>query len=91
MPKCVRERPRGRGLSSNRGFSLNVNGKSFSMVVTVGGVPRGPNLLPAGIPRHLSSGHDPLFRSHRWLAKLRILQVEEIKSIPHVPVSHPFV
>src|SRR5260370_39131936 len=28
---------------------------------------------------------------HRWLANLRILEVEEIKSIPYVPVSHPFV
>jgi hypothetical protein len=42
-------------------------------------------------PRHLSSDHDPLFRFHRWLANLRILEVEEIKSIPYVPVSHPFV
>jgi integrase-like protein len=40
---------------------------------------------------HLSSDHDPLFRFHRWLANLRILEVEEIKSIPFVPVSHPFV
>jgi putative transposase len=43
------------------------------------------------LPRHLSSDHDPLFRFHRWRANLRILEVEEIKSIPHVPVSHPFV
>ena len=43
------------------------------------------------LPRHLSSDHDPLFRFHRWLANLRILEVEEIKSIPYVRVSHPFV
>jgi transposase InsO family protein len=43
------------------------------------------------LPRHLSSDHDPLFRFQRWLANLRILEVEEIKSIPYVPVSHPFV
>jgi putative transposase len=42
-------------------------------------------------PQHLSSDHDPLFRFHRWVANLRILEIEEIKSIPHVPVSHPFV
>jgi putative transposase len=42
-------------------------------------------------PRHLSSDHDPLFRYHRWPANLRILEVEEIKSVPCVPVSHPFV
>jgi transposase InsO family protein len=51
------------------------------------------NQIIAGksLPRHLSSDHDPLFRFHRWLANLRILEVEEIKSIPSVPVSHPFV
>ena len=42
-------------------------------------------------PRHLSSDHDPLFRFHRWPANLRILEVDEIKSIPYVPVSHSFV
>ena len=42
-------------------------------------------------PRHLSSDHDPLFRYHRWPANLRILEVAEIKSVPCVPVSHPFV
>src|SRR6266436_2872718 len=51
------------------------------------------NQIIAGksLPRHLSSDHDPLFRFHRWLANLRVLEVEEIKSIPYVPVSHPFV
>jgi putative transposase len=39
---------------------------------------------------YLSSDHDPLFRFHRWLANLRILEVEEIKSIPYISVSHPF-
>src|SRR6266849_2277690 len=43
------------------------------------------------LPWHLSSDHDPLFYFHRWLANLRILEVEEIKSIPYAPVSHPFV
>jgi transposase InsO family protein len=41
-------------------------------------------------PRHLSSDHDPLFTYHRWQANLRILEVREIKSIPTVPLSHPF-
>jgi putative transposase len=35
--------------------------------------------------------HDPLFRFHRWLANLRILEINEIKSIPYTPVSPPFV
>jgi transposase InsO family protein len=42
-------------------------------------------------PRHLSSDHDPLFTYHRWQANLRILEVREIKSIPCVPLSHPFI
>ena len=42
-------------------------------------------------PRHLSSDHDPLFRSHRWRANLRLLEVEEIKTIPGTPRSHAFV
>ena len=42
-------------------------------------------------PVRISTDHDPLFRFHRWLANLRILQVEEIKSVPHAPMSHPFV
>ena len=44
-----------------------------------------------GIPKHLSTDHDPLFEYHRWQANLRILDVEEIKTVPHTPVSHPFV
>jgi putative transposase len=43
------------------------------------------------LPRHISTDHDPLFRFHRWLANLRVLDIEEIKSVPYTPVSHPFV
>jgi transposase InsO family protein len=43
------------------------------------------------LPQHLSTDHDPLFRFHRWLANLRVLEIEELKSVPYVPVSHPFV
>jgi len=32
-----------------------------------------------------------LLQYHRWKANLRVLDVEEIKSLPHVPMSHPFV
>ena len=42
-------------------------------------------------PKYLSTDHDPLFRFHRWLANLRVLEVEQIKSVPYAPVSHPFV
>ena len=44
-----------------------------------------------GTPRRLSTDHDPLFEAHRWTANLRILEIDEIKTVPHVPRSHPFV
>ena len=42
-------------------------------------------------PTYLSSDHDPLYRFHRWQANLRILDVKVIKTVPYVPLSHPFV
>src|SRR5207237_4883905 len=42
-------------------------------------------------PKYLSSDDDPLFRFHQWQANLRILDVKEIKTVPYVPLSHPFV
>ena len=44
-----------------------------------------------GLPRYLSSDHDPLYRFQQWQANLRVLEVKEIKTVPHVPLSHPFV
>ena len=38
-----------------------------------------------------SSDHDPLYRFHQWKANLPILNVQEIKTVPYVPLSHPFV
>ncbi len=43
------------------------------------------------LPIYLSSDNDPLFEFHRWQANLRILGINEIKTIPGVPTSHPFV
>ena len=43
------------------------------------------------LPRHVSTDHNPLFRFHRWIANLRVLEIEEIKSVPYAPVSHPFI
>ena len=43
------------------------------------------------LPKHISSDNDPLFRFHQWLANLRVLEIDEIKSIPHVSLSYPFV
>src|SRR5258705_13446028 len=42
-------------------------------------------------PTYLSSDHDPRYRFHQWQANLRILDVTEIKTVPYVPLSHPFV
>ena len=44
-----------------------------------------------GLPKYLSSDHDPLYRFHQWKANLRVLEVTEIKTVPYVPLSHPFV
>jgi putative transposase len=44
-----------------------------------------------GAPRHLSTDHDPLFEAHRWTANLRILEIDEVKTVAYVPLSHPFV
>jgi transposase InsO family protein len=44
-----------------------------------------------GVPKHLTSDNYPLFTYHRWPANLRILEIDEVKSVPYTPVSHPFV
>jgi putative transposase len=43
------------------------------------------------MPRFLSTDNDPLYRFHQWQANLRILDMTEIKTVPYVPLSHPFV
>jgi len=42
-------------------------------------------------PRYLSSDNDPLFLYQRWQVNLRILDIKEIKTIPYVPLSHPYI
>ncbi len=55
------------------------------------------NSIIAGttLPKYLSSDNDPVFLFHRWKANLRVIDVDvdvdEIKSVPGVPTSHPFV
>ena len=43
------------------------------------------------MPKYLSTDHHPLYRFHQWVANLRVLEVTEIKTVPYVPLSHPFV
>jgi putative transposase len=51
------------------------------------------NRIIAGksLPKYLSSNNDALFNFHRWEANLRILVIDELKSVPGVPTSHPFI
>ncbi|MDA9983194.1 integrase core domain-containing protein, partial [Gammaproteobacteria bacterium] len=44
-----------------------------------------------GVPKYLSSDNDPLFLYHQWQTNLRILSVDEIKTVPYTPISHPFI
>ena len=46
------------------------------------------NYKPGSI---ISTDNDPLFQFHRWKANLRILEIEEVKSIPSTLISHPYV
>jgi transposase InsO family protein len=43
------------------------------------------------LPKYLSSDNDPLFLFHRWQCNLSVLDVEELKSAPGTPTSHPFI
>lgn len=42
-------------------------------------------------PARVSTDNGPLLQYYRWKANLRVLEIEEIKSLPHIPMSHPFV
>ena len=42
-------------------------------------------------PKYLSTDNDPLFLYHQWQANLRVLSVDEIKAVPYMPISHPFI
>ncbi len=43
------------------------------------------------LPKYLSSDNDPLFLFHRWQSNLRIIDIDELKSVPGTPTSHPFI
>jgi len=48
-------------------------------------------VLKGVFPKYLSTDNDPLYKFRRWEINLQLLDIEEIKSVPNVPVSHPFV
>jgi len=49
------------------------------------------NISRNNTPLYISTDHDPLFQFHRWKANLRILEIDEVKSIPFTPISHPYI
>jgi hypothetical protein len=42
-------------------------------------------------PARISTDHNPIFKHHRWQATLRVLGIDEVKTVPYTPLSHPFV
>jgi putative transposase len=64
-----------------------------------GGIVDGPALCQMfqkairqhSVPKYLSTDNDPLYRFHQWQANLRVREVIEVKTVPGVPLSHPFV
>ncbi|NRB21886.1 hypothetical protein HRU45_04055, partial [Candidatus Dependentiae bacterium] len=42
-------------------------------------------------PKYISTDNDPIFESHRWKANHRQREIDEIKTVPYTPVSHPFI
>jgi putative transposase len=42
-------------------------------------------------PKRVVCDNDPLFRYHQWQANFRLSEIEEIKSIPEIPWSNPYV
>ena len=69
------------------GFGIhqgNVNGPALCRMFNV-------TISKQNLPSYLSSDNDPLFLYHRWQANLRILEIDEVKSVPYTPISHPFV
>jgi putative transposase len=55
--------------------------RMFNEILTTSGV----------TPKRISTDNDPLFEFHRWKSNLRIAEIEEIKTVPGIGLSHPFV
>jgi hypothetical protein len=39
----------------------------------------------------ISTDPDPIFKHHRWQATLRVWDIDEVKTVPYTPLSHPVV
>ena len=69
------------------GFSIHqgdVDGPALCLMINVA-------ISKQKLPSYLSSDNYPLFLYHRWEANLCILEIDEVKSVPYTPISHPFV
>lgn len=69
------------------GFSVhkgNVSGGSLCFMFNKIVVDKAP-------PKHLSSDNDPLFKYWLWQANLEHFGIDEIKTVPYCPWSHPFI
>ena len=42
-------------------------------------------------PIHLSTDNDPLFKAYLWKFVLSCCEIDEVKSVPHQPWTHPFI
>ena len=40
---------------------------------------------------YISTDNNPLSQFHCWKSNLRIIEIDEVKSIPFTPISHPYV
>ncbi|MFK7824035.1 MAG: integrase core domain-containing protein, partial [Oligoflexales bacterium] len=42
-------------------------------------------------PKYLSTDNDPVFNYHLWQIYIEMMNIEQVKSIPGVPTSHPYI
>jgi hypothetical protein len=74
-------------------------GPNKELINVVGGIVNGAALCHMfnrairgqTMPKYLSTDNDPLYRFPQWQANLRVLELKEIKTVPYVPLSHPFI
>jgi hypothetical protein len=78
MDMCTRR------ISGFRAAPADIDGVSVCRMCTQAMAGQAP-------PKHLSSDNDPLFTLFPLASHPRLLEVDEIKTVPLVLCSHPFV
>ena len=71
----------------NLAFGLDIDKNVVRRILAVHYKPE-PGNSGQDWPERISSDNDPLFQYDQWKANLRVLDIEEIKSVPYVPMSH---